>query len=103
MKRFNYYPMKSSHQSRSSGMLLVALVLLPVLVLAMVHTCHADGGHRCVGNCNHTQCCGAHSMPLLSAANPTPIIGQYVSPYHAVEEQAAQKIFASSIFRPPRA
>ena len=84
-------------------MLLVGLVLLPMLVLAMVHICHADGGHRCVGNCAHTQCCGAHSMPLLFAADVAPIVRNYVSPYHAVEKQPVLKIFASNIFRPPRA
>lgn len=95
--------MKFSRGSRSPVMLLVGLVLLPTLVLAMVHTCHADGGHRCDGNCNHSECCGSHSMPLLFAANPAPIIGQYVSSYDAVEEQPARNVFASSIFRPPRA
>jgi len=95
--------MKFSRGSRSLGLVLVGLVLLPVLVLAMVHTCHADGGHRCVGNCAHTQCCGAHSMPLLSAANPAPIVSHFFSPYHAVEEQPTRNAFASSIFRPPRA
>jgi hypothetical protein len=95
--------MKFSRGFRSPGMVLVGLILLPMLVSAMVHTCHADGGHKCAENCNHSQCCDAHSMPLLSTANPTPIIGRYVSPYYAVEEQPAPTIFASSIFRPPRA
>jgi hypothetical protein len=84
-------------------MVLVGLVLLPMLVLAMVHTCHADGGHRCVGNSAHTQCCGAHSMPLLTAANPEPIASQFISPYYAVEEHPGSNVFPSSIFRPPRA
>ncbi|MGB8992087.1 MAG: hypothetical protein WCD80_08540 [Desulfobaccales bacterium] len=95
--------MKFSRGSRSLGMVLVGLVLLPVLVLAMVHTCHADGGHRCDGNCTHSECCGGHSMPLLAVANPVPIVRHSVSPYHAIEEQPTLRIFASSIFRPPRA
>jgi len=84
-------------------MVLVGLFLLPLLVLAMVHICHADGGHGCVGNCAHSQCCGAHSMPLLSAANPAPVVSHFASPYHAVEEQPAHNLFTFSIFRPPRA
>jgi hypothetical protein len=84
-------------------MLLVGLILLPVLVLAMVHICHADGGHSCAGNCAHSQCCGAHSMPFLFAADVAPIVRNYVSPYHAVEKHPALKIIAFSIFRPPRA
>ena len=103
MKRVFINSMKVSRGSRSPGLVLVGLVLLPVLVLGLVHICHADGGHICAGNCNHTQCCGAHSMPMLSEANPVPINGQYVSPFHAFEEQPVPKIFASSIFRPPLA
>lgn len=94
--------MKFSRGSRSLGMVLVGLVLLPVLVLAMVHTCHADV-HNCAGGCAHSECCGGHSMPLLAVANPVPIVRHFVSPYHAVEEQPARNVFASSIFRPPRA
>lgn len=95
--------MKFSRDSRSLGMVLVGLFLLVVLVLAMVHTCHADGNHRCTANCNHSTCCGGHSMPLLSAANTAPMVKDYNSPYHAVEEQPLLKIFASIIFHPPRA
>jgi hypothetical protein len=94
--------MKFSRGSRSLGMVLVGLVLLPVLVLAMVHTCHAYV-HNCAGDCAHSECCGGHSMPLLPAANPAPIVSHFASPYHAVEEQPARNLFASSIFRPPRA
>jgi hypothetical protein len=94
--------MKFLRGSRNPGLLLVGLVLLPVLLLAMGHTCHADEGHRCDGNCSHSHCCGGHSPPLLAAASPAPIIGSYVSPFYAVEEQPALPIFAASIFRPPR-
>jgi len=75
---------------------------MSTLALMWFVPCHADV-HSCSGDCAHSQCCGGHSMPLLSAANPAPIAGYYVSPYYAVEKQPAPKIFASSIFRPPRA
>ena len=64
-------------------MVLVGLFLLPVLALAWVIPCHADV-HNCAGDCAHSQCCGGHSMPLLAAANPAPIVSHYVSLYHAV-------------------
>jgi hypothetical protein len=83
-------------------MALVGLILLPVLVLAWVIPCHADV-HKCGGDCTHSQCCGGHSMLLLAAANPAPVIKYYSSPYHAVEEQPAFRIFVSSIYRPPQA
>ena len=97
-----YYSMKSSRSSRNPGMVLVGLFLLLLLTLAWFIPCHADV-HKCAGDCAHSQCCGGHSMPLLSAANPAPIVRHFVSPYHAVEEQPARNLFASSIFRPPRA
>ena len=97
-----YYSMKSSRGSRRLGIMLVGLALLSTLALAWFIPCHADV-HNCAGDCAHSQCCGGHSMPLLSAANPAPIVSHFVSPYHAVEEQPARNIFASSIFRPPRA
>jgi hypothetical protein len=83
-------------------MVLAGLFLLPVLVLAWFIPCHADV-HNCAGDCAHSRCCGGHSMPLLSAANPVPDISHFVSPYYVVEEQPAYNLFASSIFRPPRA
>ena len=83
-------------------MVLVGLFLLPVLVLAWYIPCHADA-HMCAGDCSHSECCGGHSMPLLSAANAAPMVREYNSPYHAFEEQPQLRIFASSIFRPPRA
>ena len=92
--------MKFSRGSRSLGMVLVGLFLLPVLTLTWCIPCHADV-HMVDGDCAHSQCCGGHSLPLLSAANPTPIIRHFVSPYHAVEEQPTRNVFASSIFRPP--
>jgi hypothetical protein len=94
--------MKFSRGSRSLGMVLVGLFLLLLLTLAWVIPCHADV-HRCEGDCAHSQCCGGHSMPLLSAAKAVPKVRHYFSAYHAIEEQPAPKIFASSIFRPPRA
>ena len=97
-----YYFMKSSRGSRRLGIMLVGLALLSTLALAWIIPCHADV-HRCEGDCAHSQCCGRHSMPLLSAANPAPIVRHCVSSYHAVEEQLARNVFASSIFRPPRA
>jgi hypothetical protein len=83
-------------------MVLVGLFLLPVLALAWFIPCHADV-HNCAGDCAHSQCCGGHSMPLLAAANPAPVVSHFVSPYHAVEEQPTRNVFASSIFRPPQA
>lgn len=97
-----YYSMKSLRSSRNPGMMLVGLFLLLLLTLAWIIPCHADV-HRCEGDCAHSECCGGHSMPLLSAANPAPMLQHFVSPYHAVEEQPARNLFASSIFRPPRA
>ena len=96
-----YYPMKLSRSSRSLGMVLVGLVLLPLLTLAWFIPCHADV-HNCAGIAP-TANAAAATRCLLSAANPAPIVGHYVSPYHAVEEQPARNVFASSIFRPPRA
>lgn len=100
-KIINYF-MKSSRSSRNPGMVLVGLFLLLLLTLAWIIPCHADV-HNCAGDCAHSQCCGGHSMPLLSAANPAPIIRHFVSPHYAIEEQPARNVFASSIFRPPRA
>ena len=97
-----YYAMTSSRSSRRLGIMLVGLALLSTLALAWIIHCHADV-HTCAGDCAHGQCCGGHSMPLLSAANPAPIVRHFVSPYYAVEEQPARNVFASSIFRPPRA
>jgi len=97
-----YFSMKSSRSYRNPGMVLVGLFLLLLLTLAWIIPCHADV-HRCEGDCAHSQCCGGHSMPLLSAAKAVPIVRHYFSPYHAIEEQPAPRIFASSIFRPPRA
>jgi hypothetical protein len=97
-----YYSMKSSRSSRNPGMVPVGLFLLLLLTLAWIIPCHADV-QTCEGDCAQSECCGGHSMPLLSAVNPAPIIGQYISPYHAVEVQPTPRIFASSIFRPPRA
>jgi hypothetical protein len=94
--------MKSSRSSRNPGMVLVGLFFLLLLTSAWIIPCHADF-HSCEGDCAHSQCCGGHSMPLLSATNPVPIVSHFVSPYHAVEEQPARNVFASSIFRPPRA
>jgi len=84
------------------GMALVVLFLLSAFMLTGVNHCHADV-HNCAGDCAHSECCGGHSMPLLSAAKAVPIVRHYFSPYHAIEEQPAPRIFASSIFRPPRA
>jgi hypothetical protein len=97
-----YYPMKLSRNSSRLGIMLVGLALLSTLALAWFTPCHADV-HNCAGDCAHSQCCGGHSMPLLSAANPAPVVRHFVSPYHAVEEQPTRNVFASSIFRPPRA
>jgi hypothetical protein len=94
--------MKSLRSSRNPGIVLVGLFLLLLLTLAWFIPCHADV-HNCTGDCAHSQCCGGHSMPLLSAANLAPVVSQFVSPYHAVEEQPARNVFTSSIFRPPRA
>src|SRR5665811_1487235 len=102
MKRLSIYFMKSSRSSHRLGIMLVGLALLSTLALAWFIPCHADV-HRCGGDCAHSECCGGHSMPLLSAANPAPVVRHYFSPYHAIEEQPAPRIFASSIFRPPRA
>ena len=100
MERLSLTQMKSSRSSRRLGIVLVGLVLLPVLALTWFIPCHADV-HRCVGDCAHSECCGGHSMPLLFAAKAVPIVRHYFSPYHAIEEQPAPRIFASSIFRPP--
>ena len=102
MVKIIHYNMKLSRSSRSLGMMLVGLFLLLLLTLAWIIPCHADV-HRCEGDCAHSQCCGGHSMPLLSAANPAPVVRHYISPYYATEEQPAFIIFASNIFRPPRA
>ena len=92
--------MKSSRGSRSLGMMLVGLFLLPMLALAWFIPCHADV-HICAGDCAHSQCCGGHSMPLLSAANPAPIVRHFVSPYHAVEEQPARNDLCLQHFPSP--
>ena len=97
-----YYPMELSRTPRKLGIMLVGLALLSTLALAWFIPCHADV-HNCAEDCAHSECCGGHSMPLLSAANPAPMLQHFVSPYHAVEEQPAHNLFASSIFRPPRA
>src|SRR5665811_2115312 len=102
MKRLSIYFMKSSRSSHRLGIMLVGLALLSTLALAWFIPCHADV-HNCAGDCAHSQCCGGHSMPLLSAANHAPIVRHFVSPYQAIEEQLARNVFASSIFRPPRA
>ncbi|MFA5110404.1 MAG: hypothetical protein WC443_03270 [Desulfobaccales bacterium] len=94
--------MNFARSSRSLVIVLVGLVLLPALVLAWLIPCHADS-HNCAGDCAHSKCCGGHSMPLLCAASPAPVVSHYISPYQASEEQPAFLIFASSIFRPPRA
>jgi hypothetical protein len=78
----------------------VGLILLSVLALTWCIPCHAD---MCEGDCTHCECCCGHSMPFLSAANPAPIVRHFVSTYYAVEDQPARNLFASSIFRPPRA
>ena len=101
MKRLSNHLMKFSRGSRSLGMVLVGLFLLPVLVFAWCIPCHADA-HMCGGDCTHSECCGCHSMPLTFAANAAPMIKDYNSPYHSVEEQPLLKIFASIIFHPPR-
>ncbi|MHB9075022.1 MAG: hypothetical protein ACYC6G_16025 [Desulfobaccales bacterium] len=94
--------MRLSRNSRRLGMAFVGLILLPVLVMVWTIPCHADG-HKCGGDCTHSQCCGGHSMPLLSAVNPAPIVRHSVSPYHTVEVYPALRIFASCIYRPPQA
>ncbi len=82
--------------------MLMGLVLLPLLGLAWIIPCHADI-HKCDEGCPHGDCCGGHSMPLLTAANPAPGIENYFSPFHTAEDQLPFRAFASSIFRPPRA
>ncbi len=94
--------MNSSSGSRRLGLMLVGLVLLPLLALAWIIPCHADI-HKCDEGCPHGDCCGGHSMPLLTKANPRPVSPHYCSPFHTAEEKLALKIFVSSIFRPPRA
>lgn len=94
--------MKFLRGNRSRALVLVGLVLLPALALAWLIPCHADL-HSATGACPHSDCCGGHSMPLLCAANPAPVVSHYISPCHASEEQPAGLIFAPSIFRPPRA
>ena len=97
-----YYFMKSSRGSRRLGIMLLGLALLSTLALTWSIPCHADV-HRCGGDCAHSGCCGGHSMPLLFAADVAPMVKHFISPCYAVEEQPARIVFASSIFRPPRA
>ena len=95
-----YYSMKSSRSSRNPGMVLVGLFLLLLLTLAWIIPCHADV-HRCEGDCAHSECCGGHSMPLLSAANAAPMLRYFVSSYHAVEERPRQQFLPPAFSVPP--
>jgi hypothetical protein len=102
LEKIIYKAMKLSKRLRSTSPVFVALIVLPMLILAWIIPCHADI-HHCGGDCAHSQCCGGHSIPILLGVNPTLSVRPCSSPYHPVEEQPAFRIFASSIYRPPQA
>jgi len=45
--------------------------------MAWIIPCHADV-HKCGGDCTRSQCCGGHSLPLLSAVNPGPDVSPLI-------------------------
>jgi hypothetical protein len=81
---------------------LVCLVLIPVLA-ACVIPCH-DDALVCQGSLAHSNCnCAGHLVPYLSSAFSAPQGAFLAAFFHPVDEHLPQKIFASEIYRPPRA
>jgi hypothetical protein len=80
---------------------LVCIVLMPVLA-AWVIPCHEDAPlHQ--GSPSHNDCCGGHSVPFLSSAAAAPQVSLSMTVFHPFDQQFVPKIFASDIYRPPRA
>jgi hypothetical protein len=92
--------MKFLRGSGSLGVALLVLGLLSAFMLAGVLPCHADSC-QCQGALSHTDC-RCHSVPCFSQVNAAPIAALSIAPYHPIEVRLIPKIFACSIFRPPR-
>jgi hypothetical protein len=82
--------------------MLVCLLLIPMLA-AWVIPCH-DDALVCQGSSAHSNCnCSGNLVPYLSPVVSAPQ-GTFPSSYfHPVDKHLPQKIFASEIYRPPRA
>jgi hypothetical protein len=80
---------------------LVWIVLLPVLATWVI-PCHEDAP-MCQGSPSHSDCCGGHSVPCLSSASSEPRVTLFTRFFHPFDKQFAREIFASDIYRPPRA
>jgi len=81
---------------------LVCIVLISVLA-AYVTPCHEDA-LVCQDSLTHSNCnCAGQLVPCLSSAFSAPQGTFSAAFFHPVVENLPQKIFASEIYRPPRA
>jgi hypothetical protein len=81
---------------------LVCILLIPILA-AWVIPCHEDA-LVCQGSLSHSNCnCSGNLVPYLSTAFSAPQGTLSPAFFHPVDERFPQKIFASEIYRPPRA
>lgn len=81
---------------------LVCIVLISMLA-AYVIPCHEDA-LVCQGFLTHSNCnCAGQLVPYLSSAFSAPQGTFPAAFFHPVDKHLPQKIFASEIYRPPRA